>query len=256
MRALDETAGWSELLAHPDERDHLAHLTRDEAFRIEAIAEFLAAGLALGEAALAIVERRRREPLVAALRRKGAHPVRALRILDAEEVLASLTSGGRPSWPAFEATCGAAVSGLRLQYPGVRAYGELVDMLWQRGERSAAVELEKYWNDYLRLRPFTLLCGYSIDPLDGNAYDAELDRVCRAHSHLIPARDYTAFNQAVDEAAQSVLDQPLAQMLVSLSARQRPAADMPLGQAMLFWLKQNMPRTADKVLAEVRARLA
>jgi hypothetical protein len=28
------------------------------------------------------------------------------------------------------------------------------------------------------------------------------------------------------------------------------------GRGMLFWLKQNMPRTADKVLAQVRARLA
>jgi hypothetical protein len=29
---------------------------------------------------------------------------------------------------------------------------------------------------------------------------------------------------------------------------------MPQGQATLLWLKRNMPRTADKVLAEVRAR--
>jgi hypothetical protein len=29
---------------------------------------------------------------------------------------------------------------------------------------------------------------------------------------------------------------------------------MPQGQATLLWLKRNMPRTADKVLAEVRRR--
>jgi hypothetical protein len=29
---------------------------------------------------------------------------------------------------------------------------------------------------------------------------------------------------------------------------------MPGGQATLLWLKRNMPRTADKVLAQVRAR--
>jgi hypothetical protein len=28
---------------------------------------------------------------------------------------------------------------------------------------------------------------------------------------------------------------------------------MPAGQATLFWLKQNMPRTAEKVLSELRA---
>jgi hypothetical protein len=31
---------------------------------------------------------------------------------------------------------------------------------------------------------------------------------------------------------------------------------MPDGQATLLWLKRNMPRTGDKVLAEVRARCA
>ena len=48
----------------------------------------------------------------------------------------------------------------------------------------------------------------------------------------------------------------LAQMLISLSANHRPPTQMPLGQATLFWLKKNMPRTADKVLSQVRAELA
>ena len=30
----------------------------------------------------------------------------------------------------------------------------------------------------------------------------------------------------------------------------------PKAQATLLWLKRNMPRTADKVLAEIRARFA
>jgi hypothetical protein len=50
-----------------------------------------------------------------------------------------------------------------------------------------------------------------------------------------------------------VLDAPLAQMLVSLSSQQKPATQMPHGQAMLLWLKQNMPRAAERVLGEVRA---
>ena len=35
-----------------------------------------------------------------------------------------------------------------------------------------------------------------------------------------------------------------------------PPTQMPLGQATLFWLKKNMPRTADKVLTQVPAQLA
>jgi len=80
--------------------------------------------------------------------------------------------------------------------------------------------------------------------------------VCRGHTHLIPTRDYARFNDAVSEASKDVLDQPLAQMLLSLSASHRPPTAMPAGQATLLWLKRNMPRTADKVLAEVRARFS
>jgi len=138
----------------------------------------------------------------------------------------------------------------------VRAYGEMVDVLWQRGEQDAAMRLEEYWNELTRLQTFSLLCAYRIDNLDSGAYGGPLECVCRTHTHLIPARDYARFNDAVQAASKEVLDQPLAQMLLSLSASHRPATQMPLGQATLLWLAQNMPRTAERVLEQVRARYA
>jgi hypothetical protein len=53
----------------------------------------------------------------------------------------------------------------------------------------------------------------------------------------------------VYEASRKVLDEPLAGLLLSLAASHR----VPAGQAGLFWLKQNMPRTAEKVLGELSA---
>jgi hypothetical protein len=58
----------------------------------------------------------------------------------------------------------------------------------------------------------------------------------------------------VVEASEAVLDEPLARMLLSLSERHRPQTAMPQGQATLLWLQNNMPRTAEKVLAQVRSR--
>lgn len=108
---------------------------------------------------------------------------------------------GMPQGPAFEALCGRPIAELRLRYPGVRACGEMVDVLWQRERREAALMLEEYWNELARARPFALFCASRIDPLRGEAYGAGLDRLCRAHTHLVPARDYGELNRAVDEAA-------------------------------------------------------
>jgi hypothetical protein len=177
-----------------------------------------------------------------------------LLLLDADETLARFAPGGMPEWQSFHALIGGVIAKLRLEYPTVRAYGEIVDLLWRRGEREAAIRLEEFWNDLAGLQTFSLLCAYYMDNLDQAAYSGPLDCICRVHSHLIAARDYMRFNAAVVEASEAVLDRTLAQMLLSLSERHRPQTAMPQGQATLLWLQHNMPRTAEKVLAQVRSR--
>ena len=246
---MDTSLNWRELLKHPAQ-DHLLQVYRDRDFLSEAVTHYVREGLRLGEAGLIIARPEHRRLFAAGL---GANA--AVHMLDADETLASFMVDGMPDAAAFQRACGRAIRGLRLRYPGVRAYGEMVDILWQRGERAAALRLEELWNDLRREQPFSLLCAYAMDPLQPEVYGA-LESVCRCHTHLIPTRDYERFNQAVMDASKAALDQPLAQMLLSLAARYRPSTEMPLGQAALLWLKKNMPRTADRVLEDVRARLA
>jgi hypothetical protein len=91
-----------------------------------------------------------------------------------------------------------------------------------------------------------------MDPLDSAAYGGPLESVCKAHTHLIPSHDAEGFDAAVQAVTRKVLDAPFAQILLALAANHRSATQMPPGQATLFWLKQNMPRTAEKVLSELR----
>jgi hypothetical protein len=233
----------------------MVQLYSDPEFLVEAVAQYLGTGLRQGEAAVVIARPEHRAAFTRALQRQGLYPSPALRMLDADETLASFMRGGMPEWTAFHAAAGGAIAEMRLQYPTVRAYGEMVDILWQRGEQKAALRLEDFWNELGKLQTFSLLCAYGIDPLQAGSYGGALEAVCKCHTHLIPTRDYARFNDAVKDASTDVLDQPLAQMLLKLAASHRPHTEMPLGQAALIWLKQNMPRTADRVLEEVRARL-
>src|SRR5919197_1132264 len=259
MSYMDTT--WRELVKHPSHSDHIVQTYQDEAFLAEAVAEYIGYGLKQGDAAIIIARPAHIRAFKRALAATRCYPEPALRngqlrLADAADTLAKFMRQGKPQWQPFHEIVGGLIAEVRLQYPNVRAYGEMVDILWQSGSRDAAIQVEEYWNDLAKLQTFSLFCAYKMDPLDDTVYGGALECVCKVHTHLIPTRDYSRFNAAVNDASKEVLDQPLAQMLLSLSAHHRPSTQMPLGQATLLWLKRNMPRTAGKVLDGVRARCA
>jgi hypothetical protein len=238
-----------DLVRNPGPHDHFVQLYQKLDGLADAVAEYIGAGLARGEGAVLIATP---EHCAAFLARLSAADRSRLKVLDAEQTLATFMVDGRPQWQAFQQAIGGLIAEMRLQYPTVRAYGEMVDVLWQRGEREAAIQLEEYWNELGKLQTFSLFCAYRMDPLESAAYAGPLESVCKAHSHLIPARDTARFDAAVSEASVKVLDPQLAQILLALAASHHTATRMPTGQAALFWLRQNMPRTADRVLRELR----
>ena len=247
---------WRELLARPTTSDHIVQVYQDEGFLVEAVTRYVLAGLQEGEAAILIVTPAHRAAFETALSASGADASARgqLVFLDAEGTLATFMRDGMPEWTAFHSAVGGRIAALRLEYPAVRAYGEMVDVLWQGGSRDAAVRLEEQWNELMQLQTFSLFCAYAMDNLDAGAYGGPLECVCHVHTHLIPARDYQRFDEAVAQATRDALDEPLARTLLSLAGSSAHGADMPLGQAVLLWLRKNMPHTASKVLAGVRAR--
>jgi hypothetical protein len=244
---------WPELLKEPGRCGHIAQLYQDVEFLTEAATDYISTGLRRGEAVLVIATPEHRATFAEVLQPGEAGQVK---VLDAEETLARFMASGMPEWKSFHETVGGAIAELRLQYPSVRAYGEIVDVLWQKGQREAALRVEEYLNELTTLQTFCMLCAYHLDNLDSKAYGGPLESMCKVHTHLIPVRDYARFDRAVHEATTKVLDGALAQILLSLSANHRPPTHMPSGQATLLWLRQNMPRTADRVLNELRTTSA
>ena len=240
---------WPELLRQPGRCDHIVQLYQDVEFLSEAVTDYIGTGLRRGEAALIIATPEHRATFAEVLQPREPGQVKAL---DAEETLARFMASGMPEWKGFQETVGGAIAELRLQYPVVRAVSDIADVLWQKGQREAALRVEEYWSELATLQTFSMLCAYYLDNLDSKAYGGPLESMCKVHTHLIPVRDYARFDRAVHEAATKVLDGPLAQILLSLSANHQPPTHMPSGQATLLWLRQNMPRTADRVLSELR----
>ena len=239
---------------------HAVQLYQDNDDLAESLAHYTASGLAHGDGVIVIGTTRRWEMLTAQLRGRGIDTHGAvvrgqLRLFGAKVILASCMSHGVPDRLAFNEAISGIFSLMRSRYPQLRVVGELTDVLWREGRREAAEAIEKFWNALRAEQPFSLLCACPLDSLDGRVYEGELQSVCALHTHLVPARDCDAFNEAVGSAIREVLDPQLVGMLHSLSSQERPGTQMPSGQMLMFWLRQHMPRTAEKVLARARARL-
>ncbi len=105
--------------------------------------------------------------------------------LDAEETLARLVAGGRPDPGCFELVIGSLIAEAAGTGRQVRAYGELVALLWDAGLVAAAVELEELWTVLGSRYPFALWCGYRAEQMTAAGLAGEVTDVCRLHSNVI-----------------------------------------------------------------------
>jgi PAS domain S-box-containing protein len=171
--------------------DHLVQFYEDERFLTARVADFLRDGLSAGDVITVIATEAhartyQRELELRGFDGGGALAAGLLTFFDAHEILAKFMRDGEPDPRLFESTVGAIFEGQLAARPGVklRAYGEMVDVLWQGGQRGAAIRLEELWNELQARHSFTLLCAYAV----ANFYKepAELQRVCATHTHVMP----------------------------------------------------------------------
>jgi hypothetical protein len=168
---------------------HAVRFYKDADSLCRIVGNFLAEGVASAQPAVVIATPAHRAGITAVLAGKAIDTAAlerdgALLMLDAEETLAQFMVEGMPDptlfrealIPIIEKACGGRKDCV------VRAYGEMVDVLWKAGQTVAATRLEMLWNDLARSQSFSLLCGYAM----GSFYkDAAVEEVCSHHSHVI-----------------------------------------------------------------------
>ena len=250
---------WPRLLTDSTPYQHLVQLYQaDEPSLIDNVAGYVREGLARGERALIIAGSehiaaftRRLEGLGVEL--KGT--VRTTVFLDAGETLARFMVDGRPDAELFEKTIWDAIVQLRGEgeHGHIRAYGEMVGILWQAGEIAPAIQLEELWNRVVGSGGITLFCGYPIDIFDPHFEMAGVDAILCAHSHVVPTGHNGALDNSMNRALQEVFGSKLDGLRFLMKANFRPAwAAVPNAEAIILWLRRNLPDSATEVLALAR----
>ena len=150
---------------------------------LAALAGFAADGWSAGDVVVLITTGEHRAALRWRLASHGLAIARAegrLVELDAAKTLDSFMRDGRPDPALFDAEVGALVRQCAAT-SGVRAFGEMVDVLWGQGNAEGALELEQLWADLQQTVPFTLLCGYARSRMS----QEEQERVRAVHDHVL-----------------------------------------------------------------------
>jgi hypothetical protein len=145
----DSCEPWGGLLASAGPRDHIVQLYQDQQFLNRAVCRFAASAIANGEGVILVPTAEHWQAFRPRLEAEGvdikaAQACGQLTVVDADELLPRFMHDAMPDAPVFLGLAADVVAKARDagRYPKVRWWGEMVNILWERGDVAASMQLE------------------------------------------------------------------------------------------------------------------
>jgi hypothetical protein len=187
-------SSWNQLLTEASSGGHVVQLYgKDDRSLAKNVGRFLAEGVRQLDGLVVIATPAHTQAISRHLAEEGAGAALAaeregrLVFLDARETLDRLLVEGQPDRRRFESVVGGVLTEV-LACSGsgkVRAFGEMVSLLWVGGHQEEARILEGLWNELLAGSRCSLYCAYAIDLFGDGVDTAGLSAIVAAHSHLL-----------------------------------------------------------------------
>jgi hypothetical protein len=172
--------------------DHVVQIYEDDEAFLETLADFVSDGFYSNDCTIVIATRKHLDALESHLRSSPFNLDSLIADesyipLDAKESLAKFMIDGWPNETLFTEFVSKLVLKAKNNGRQVRAFGEMVAILWEQGHAGATVQLEHLWNKFCSNEAFCLFCAY---PKIGFTQDANtsLRDICAAHSKIIAGK--------------------------------------------------------------------
>lgn len=151
--------------------DHHVHFYTGATDLLKWLATLIGDSLRKGDTAVVIARAERLAPLRAAIDASAIGPTAAreadgqLILLDCEAMIERISTNGSVDPQRFaDLVPPMLADASRASQSGhVTLYGEMVDVLWQRGDSKNALRLEALWNEHGASQPLTVFCGYLVN---------------------------------------------------------------------------------------------
>lgn len=172
--------------------EHLVQIYQDEDVFLDSLEGFVAGGIVAGDGVVVIVTPPHLAALNTRLLNRNIDIQSAARedryiTLDAETTLAKFMVMGWPDEDFFRALVQDILQRAKGDNRRVRAFGEMVALLWARGNTGATVHLEHLWHRFCHEQSFSLFCAYPKIGFTRNV-SASIKEICDAHSRVVPDR--------------------------------------------------------------------
>jgi hypothetical protein len=185
LQSISPQIFWGEIA--PSE--HIAQFYENDNVLVDTLTGFVGGGLNAGESSIVIATPDHLAALNRRLVDSSVDLTRAIAedryiALDAETSLARFMIDQMPDEDLFRVFVEELMRRGTTNNRRVRAFGEMVALLWARGDAAATVRLEFLWNRICENGSFSLLCAY---PKAGFTEDPtrSMANICAAHSRIV-----------------------------------------------------------------------
>ncbi len=173
--------------------DHFVQSYENEEWLVKSVAAFLGSGLGAGEGGIVIASKPHREALDNQLLAQGIN-VEGVKTrgqyvsLDAAETLSKFMVQDLPDQDLFHEVIGGLVDKIKRDGRELRAFGEMVALLWAQGKEEAALRLETLWNDLIKRKSFSLYGAYPLNDFR-RVHSEAFVHLCQTHSSVLPTEN-------------------------------------------------------------------
>lgn len=185
-------ASFTDFVHAGSKSDHQVQLFESEEQLYRIISSFIVPTTRSDDAVVILAGKNRIETLEACFREQHVNTERMkhqqqLVFVDAGIIADTVVPGGIFDSGKMEEFLRDLFGRVQKNYRRVFVYGELVNILCERGLHTAALELEQVWSRFVSGREITLLCGYDLNNFKDTGLESVFERICRLHTHIKPA---------------------------------------------------------------------
>jgi hypothetical protein len=190
MQSMQQQAAIEEFWQHISHCDHVVQVYESEDSFLDTLETFVMDGFRKDEALIIIATPEHRAALAGRLERNGINVAAAASsgqyiVRDARTCLARFMFDGWPAESRFNAMIEELLAKAREKHPRVRAFGEMVALLWDQKLYRATMRLEHMWTQLCQRESFPLFCAYPKASFD-TSDPADCREVHHAHTKACP----------------------------------------------------------------------